>query len=495
MTPRTTLSAAGTPTTRRRSRGTAVLVALALLAAPLLAIAGPAPSASAAARLSVTSPLGGVSVSAEGPTTITVSGSGFQSVQGGFGGVYVLFGWVEPNSWRPSQGGRTGEHYLYVPDSEARDNAGYQRFVAFPGSSTAEAANGGVLAADGTFSFQMVIPGPRFAARDRQQNIQEVDCLQVTCGIITVGAHGVVNASNETFTPLDFVGSSGAQAGGSQAAPTTGGGQNTSGQNTSDQNTGGTGQAGASVGQDSSAGDASTDAGETDGSVQDSEPAPDEAVEASDEAVDAEEERDAVVDAARSTPATVGLDQGTIVAGRVVAFTGRGFAPGEQVMATLGGGHAVVGPLTAGEYGEVVGTFALAPDLRAGTYVIRLSGAASGETPQANITVVDDPNALAAGDTPDPVDPIWPWVFVIAVVLGGLLLILIVTGLISAIRRRRAARSAATPDGTSPAEATTDPTTAATSDPRSDSTAKAGATADGTPAATTASAPATGSSR
>ena len=82
---------------------------------------------------------------------------GFQSVQGGFGGVYVAFGWVRDPSgggWRPSRGGVTGRDYRYVPDSESEDNAGYLRFVAFPGSSTAGEAQA-VMSGSGSFSVSL----------------------------------------------------------------------------------------------------------------------------------------------------------------------------------------------------------------------------------------------------------------------------------------------------------------------------------------------------
>jgi hypothetical protein len=43
---------------------------------------------------------GQVSISGEpdpnGQSTLQLQGSGFQSVQGGFGGIYVLFGWAPP---------------------------------------------------------------------------------------------------------------------------------------------------------------------------------------------------------------------------------------------------------------------------------------------------------------------------------------------------------------------------------------------------------------
>lgn len=150
---------------------------------------------------------------ADGESTLELSGSGFQSVEGGFGGIYVLFGWVDDASggWRPSKGGATGTNYRYVYDDETNPT-GYQVFVTFPGSSTAYAANGGEIAADGTWNATIRVPGETFTTYDRSQNETQVDCSEVQCGIITVGAHGVDNANNESFTPVDFA-ASGAVAG------------------------------------------------------------------------------------------------------------------------------------------------------------------------------------------------------------------------------------------------------------------------------------------
>ncbi|MCS5722695.1 hypothetical protein N1028_05735 [Herbiconiux sp. CPCC 203407] len=136
-------------------------------------------------------------------TEITATGTGFQSIPNGFGGIYVFFGWVDGGSWAPSQGGSTGTDYRYVYDDEANP-VGYQLFVSFPGSSTEYAANGGEVNADGNWSATMRIPGSSFESYDRDGNVTTVDCLQVTCGIITIGAHGVVNPSNESFTPISF---------------------------------------------------------------------------------------------------------------------------------------------------------------------------------------------------------------------------------------------------------------------------------------------------
>lgn len=195
-----------------KRQGVAVLSALAL---GLGLVSAPLP-AHAAGTLTVSTPQSGVAEN--GATTVTVSGSGYQSIQGGFGGIYVLFGWVsDPNggSWKPSNGGATGETYRYAYDDETNPQ-GYQSLVAFPGSATGYAANGGQIGADGTWSTTLIIPGAKFTSYDRNGNPTEVDCMQVQCGVFTIGAHGVVNANNETFTPVSFVAGATAE----EAAPT-----------------------------------------------------------------------------------------------------------------------------------------------------------------------------------------------------------------------------------------------------------------------------------
>ncbi|WP_101616998.1 hypothetical protein [Bifidobacterium margollesii] len=184
------------------------------------------PAQAAGARVNVS--VEGGTLNPTGKTVVDLSGSGFQSVQGGFGGIYVLFGWVnDPSggSWRPSRGSVTGESYRYVPDDESNP-AGYDVFVAFPGDTTASAANGGQIAANGTWSAKITVPGAKFTSYDRSNNPIAVDCTAVQCGIITIGAHGVTNAANETFTPLRFASQGNAAAGdgnSSGAASTSGG--------------------------------------------------------------------------------------------------------------------------------------------------------------------------------------------------------------------------------------------------------------------------------
>ncbi|MET0433921.1 MAG: hypothetical protein ABW025_07120, partial [Cellulomonas sp.] len=196
------------------------LAAAALAAAAALVAAGPA---SAAPQVVVAGEGGQAVAAPDAPTSVQVSGTGFQSVPGGFGGVYVLFGWVDPASgdgWRPSAGGVTGTQYRYAVDVQGQENAGYQRFVAFPGSTTAADANGGVVAEDGSWSTDLTIPGATLTALDADGGTVEVDCRAVTCGVITIGAHGVANANNESFTPVAFEGTGTAES--AAPGPSTG---------------------------------------------------------------------------------------------------------------------------------------------------------------------------------------------------------------------------------------------------------------------------------
>jgi hypothetical protein len=212
-------------TLRSRIRATGLIataaIAAGLATAPLVALAPAEPASAAGASVSVSvvgrPDLTGVA----DPTYLTelqLTGSGFQSIVNGFGGVYVLFGWVDGDGWQPSRGGSTGSDYRYVPDDEANP-VGYASFVSFPGSSTEYAANGGVLADDGSFSATLQVPGATFTSLDRSGAASEVDCRQVQCGIITIGAHGVPNANNETFTPITFSDLYGADPAAAVAAP------------------------------------------------------------------------------------------------------------------------------------------------------------------------------------------------------------------------------------------------------------------------------------
>ncbi len=192
---------------RRRTRGAWTRVIALIVAGVCIGVGAlVAVTRAAVAEPRVDYTIEGGTLNVDGETAVELSGSGFQSIQGGFGGIYVLFGWVSDptgGSWRPSQGGITGENYQYAFDDESNP-AGYQVFVSFPGSSTEYAANGGEIAADGTWHATIKIPGATFTSYDRQQNETPVDCTTEQCGIITIGAHGVKNPNNESFTALTF---------------------------------------------------------------------------------------------------------------------------------------------------------------------------------------------------------------------------------------------------------------------------------------------------
>lgn len=385
MTRRITPSSPPRPPRRTLRRAAVTALLLAGVAAGLSA-----PPAYAAAGVSISSPLGGATADAEYATTLQVSGSGFQSIQGGFGGVYVLFGWAG-EGWRPSEGGVVGSDYRYIPDSEARDNQGFQRFVAFPGSETESAAQA-VMGADGSWSVDMVVPGATFTALDREGDAVQVDCRQVQCGVLTIGAHGVTNANNETFTPVAFT------AGGQGAAAETGGG---------------------------------TDAAPTDGAAQTATGAP-------------------VGDL------RIGFDPAAAVAGNAFAFTARGFVPGEQVVATLDRGAVAVGPLTAGASGEVAGVLPLPGDLAAGTHVLQVTGAASGGVAESEVVVSAGALALVDRPAQPAVPAWLYAAMAIAIALALTLLVAnVVVRIVRALRRRRSAArdtESASPDS-SPADA------------------------------------------
>ncbi|GAA4693574.1 hypothetical protein [Nocardioides conyzicola] len=294
-----------------------------LSAATLVVAAVLLPSAAHAdSRVTVANPAGQAKVDPTYATTLTVSGSGFQSIKGGHGGIYVFFGTVSPG-WQPSKGGATGKDYYYVPDSESKDNQGFQRFVAFPGSDTASSANGGTMSASGGWSTRIVVPGATFQTYDRAGDVHTVDCRKVTCGVITVGAHGVANAHNETFTPVT-VGSLGAAATSTpSAAPTA-----------------------VATGPAATA-DPSAPAGPGTGSG----PRP-------------------------AGAAALEVDRASAVAGNVLAFSATGLPAGTQVSAVFDDGAAGAGPFLAGADGSLAGVITLPADTGAGTHELRLYGVA-----------------------------------------------------------------------------------------------------------------------
>ena len=326
------------------------LLALLLLASSL---ALPLAPAHAASRVGVANDQGSAAIDPTFETSLRLTGSGFQSVRGGFGGIYVLFGTVS-GSWRPSAGG--GGSTLYAPDSQTAGNAGYQRFVAFPGSDTAAEANGGTIRGDGTWSTTLKVPGARFRAVDADGRVRSVDCRKVTCGVITFGAHGVANRVNETFTPVRV---QSLYADGEAPAASA------------DPSATAAPQESATSGGAGSAGTSTPSASASPGA------------------------RGRQAAAAATAPA-LEVDRASAVAGRVLAFTGSGLPAGRQVSVVLDDGAAGAGPLTVAVDGTLAGVLQLPGDVEPGTHELRVVGAGSEEEVAVRFAVADDSETLAA---------------------------------------------------------------------------------------------------
>lgn len=317
-------------------------------------VALPAPPAHADSRVTVAGPDGEARVDPTYATTLRVSGAGFQAVRGGFGGIYVFFGTVR-DGWQPSRGGSTGEDYLYVPDSESADNQGFQAFVAFPGSDTASSAQA-TMAGDGSWSIDLVVPGAVFDAVDRAGETRTVDCRRVTCGVITVGAHGVVNARNETFTPVEVAPGA--------AEPTDGATEPTP----------------AATGATDDPAAPGTD--------------PAEPAEPGSPTVDASSP---AASAGAAGPAVLEVDRASAYAGRALSFTASGLPVGGQVTVVLDDGLAAAGPFQVGVDGSVAGVVSLPVDLAAGTHELRVFGVE--DAPTVNFAVVAETEPAAAETT------------------------------------------------------------------------------------------------
>lgn len=367
------------------------LTALVPLAGLVLGLLLPAAPASAAARVTVTNDFGTQKVDPTYTTRLTVKGSGFRSIRNGFGGIYVVFGTVSGN-WRPSADGDGTR--LYVPDSQTKANAGYQRFVAFPGTETAESANGGTLGADGSWSVTINVPGATFKTVDANNRVRTVDCRKVRCGVITFGAHGVDNRVNETFTPVTVAdlhrGSSAKSS--SQAA------------GTSQQAAAATDEAGTSAATAPGTATAGTATAGT--------------------------EKAGTAKAAAGA-AKLEVDRASAGAGKILAFTAAGIRPGAQVSAVLDDGDAGAGPFTVGATGQVAGLLQVPADTAPGTHELRLVGVDGA--PSVRFAVASDP---AAAESTDEQGSWWARAFVL---VAALVLVAAVLLAVRRVRRRHVA--------------------------------------------------------
>lgn len=177
------------------------------------------------------------SVPASGPTTVTVRGSGYltgpyRCDASKYGGVYVLFGWVQPGqAWGPSNRestsprGQYGSTYVYPGaggGGETRDDgSGTVRLVAFTPGGTSGSETAFHMDPAGNWSTTITV-APSFSwSNVVTGESRSIDCTKVQCGVFTIGAHGIASATNELFVPVSFAATSGTGNGSSsqQRAP------------------------------------------------------------------------------------------------------------------------------------------------------------------------------------------------------------------------------------------------------------------------------------
>ena len=247
----TTTSSPTAPPTRRRSLVRTLAAATMLLGAA----AGPfAPAADAglgSGNPSLTASV--TTVRSDGPTDVTVRGTDFLVPPHDcpnvdvFGGVYVMFGWVESGGpWGPSTRSSTssngvfGVTYAYPGeggDANIRDDGtGRVRLVSFTGGGESGAATPFHMDCNGDWAATMTIHSPTFSYVLSSGEQRTIDCRNLAsgrCGIFTIGAHGKASATNELFVPITFAatgpsepgsfGSSGGSTGSGAGVPTDGG--------------------------------------------------------------------------------------------------------------------------------------------------------------------------------------------------------------------------------------------------------------------------------
>lgn len=137
-----------------------------------------------------------------------------------------------------------------------------------------------------------------------------------------------------------------------------------------------------------------------------------------------------------SAGGTVSISDTTVTPGSTETVIGTGFAPGEQVQATLHSTPIDLGIFTATSHGVVVVTFTVPKDLPAGLHHVILTGLTSGHTTTVAFTVTAAlPPVLGyTGGTADPTSGI----IGLSIALLGLMLVMGVRAR-KRLQRRRAA--------------------------------------------------------
>lgn len=361
------------------TRRTALLALASLLAGLLLPVLAAGP-AQAAARVSIDNGAGAAQIDGTYSTRLTVSGSGFQSVKNGHGGIYVWFGVVN-GAWKPSQGGVSGVNYRYIPDSEGKSNQGFQRFVSFPGSDTASSAHA-TMSDSGSWRTTITVPGPTFKVVGRDGSVDTVDCRKMQCGVITIGAHGQKNANNETFTPV-------------------------------------------SVGTVAS----------TAPSAEDPASGAEEPSVATDPGTAIDGEQPAAVKKRTGKPKLT-VDRTSAVAGRVLSFSVSGLIEGQQISVVFDDGRAAAGPFLVGDNGQLAGVITLPVDLPAGTYELRVFGVEKPPSVKFAVRAADEVTTAATEPASNETDDSEKWGMIFAGFAAAVLLVALARLLLMARGRR-----------------------------------------------------------
>ncbi|TDD35833.1 hypothetical protein E1287_12660 [Actinomadura sp. KC06] len=156
--------------TTRITQGGAVIAAAGLITIGL----GAAPALAAGPATTVTPATGADPAGQD----LAVQGSGFDPAANGGLGVYVVFGPKVPDYWT-NAGAFQASKWVH------KNGAGENK-----------------LNADGTFA--LTLPGVK--AKYTDGSGKAVDCLTTQCYVITMAAHGSADRSQDTFTPVTFVG-------------------------------------------------------------------------------------------------------------------------------------------------------------------------------------------------------------------------------------------------------------------------------------------------
>ena len=193
-----------------------------------------------------------------------------------FGGVYAFFGWVQPGgTWGPSHKSSTstnglfGYTYSYPGEgggAETRDDgSGAVRLVSFTNGGESGAATDFHMDATGNWSTNIVVRGATYSFVNVVTGAQSsVNCLEVQCGVFTIGAHGKASSTNEQFTPINFTVAGGAPVVPVQGASTGAGGTLSGGGAAPSDGGSATGDAGGAVG---GTGNGASSGASTDGST------------------------------------------------------------------------------------------------------------------------------------------------------------------------------------------------------------------------------------